>query len=73
MGIYGKSMGNLWEMPGDFIGMVTLRCHQTWLAGKWTIEIGDFPSKTSIQREKNVISINGGIPQWMVYFMENPI
>ena len=22
----------------------TLRCHQTWLAGKWTIEIGDVPS-----------------------------
>ena len=25
--------------------------NQTWLAGKWTIEISDFPSKTSIQVE----------------------
>ena len=24
---------------------ITLRCHQTWRAGKWTIEIGDFPMK----------------------------
>ena len=23
--------------------------NQTWLAGKWTIEIGDVPMKTSIQ------------------------
>ena len=27
----------------------TLRCHQTWRAGKWTIEICDFPVETSIQ------------------------
>ena len=27
-------------------GHHTLRFHQTWLAGKWTIEIGDFPIKT---------------------------
>ena len=24
--------------------------NQTWLAGKWTIEIGDFPIRTSIHR-----------------------
>ena len=29
--------------------MGTLRCHQTWRAGKWTVEIGDFPTQTSIQ------------------------
>ena len=24
--------------------------HETWLAGKWTIEIADFPNETSIDR-----------------------
>ena len=28
----------------------TLRCHQTWLAGKWIIYKCDFPMKTSIDR-----------------------
>ena len=23
--------------------------HQTWRAGKWTIEISDFPNKTAVQ------------------------
>ena len=33
------------DREGDHIvELYTLRCHQTWLAGKWTIEIGDFPS-----------------------------
>ena len=26
----------------------SLRCHQTWRAGKWSIYIGDFPIKTSL-------------------------
>ena len=28
----------------------TVRCHQTWRAGKWTIEINDFSIKTSVHR-----------------------
>ena len=30
---------------------ITLRCHQTWRAGKWTIEIGDFPKKKRTPHE----------------------
>ena len=31
------------------VELYTLRCHQTWLAGKWTIEIGDFPIKNFLR------------------------
>ena len=35
-----------WD-PRNYIlemGTENVRCHQTWLAEKWTIEISDFPS-----------------------------
>ena len=39
--------GRSWQKPWTYMWMVaesdTLRCHPTWRAGKWTIEISDFP------------------------------
>ena len=41
-----------WDPRNYILEMDTenLRCHQRWLAEKWTIEISDFPNKTSIHR-----------------------
>ena len=57
-----RSLRNMGEKMRQWFGMlprknmwnprktVILRCHQTWLAWKWTIEMGDFLTKTSIHR-----------------------
>ena len=41
-----RKMVVLWEFIGNLMGIngITLWFHQAWLAGKWTIEIGDFPN-----------------------------
>ena len=38
-----------WWLKRAIVIRFTLRFHQTWLAGKWTIEISGFPNQTSIQ------------------------
>ena len=51
-GISLGSDGGWYTMMGNgFVLNIgyTRRFHQTWRAGKWTIEIGDFPINTSIQ------------------------
>ena len=49
----------------------TLRCHQTWRAAKWTIEISDFPSNFNLHSGgfSSHVDIRGYLGLWMVPFL----
>ena len=46
----GPGIGGMMGHGSDGGSMRVSSGDQTWLAGKWTIEIGDFPIETSIPR-----------------------